>query len=687
MRFAPLLFAVSLFASAGGSPTVIDPAGNVWQTGQTNVLQTTPTAFQKTATAQVCATQTISPFQPSTTIDCQHAYLTKQDPSGNILYATYLGGSSQDGGIALTTDAQGNVYLAGYTYSADFPVTPGVVQSKNAGPPGPATFVDLGAPFGPTNVVPGGDVFVAKFASDGTLLFSTFLGGSGEDFPTLIAVDPAGSIYVAGITLSTDFPVTANALTGQGTSNFFARLNATGTALTYSTYFLSSILAFDVDKQGRAYLTGNYAQAPNTPTGQPYVTILDTVAGAVVASSLLPDLKANLAGAGVAIALNAAQNLELAVSPAPPPYNFLRELPPERVPGDSFLFELATGAGAILAETDVSPSQFDSILADTSGNVYAFGHGTGAMPTSPIQLLASPCTPTGGSFAIESNAAGNVVAASYFRQGNDTAVSLTAPGHVLLYRTTSSTTVPMDLSAQPTALFGCAANLATGLLGTGLAPGEIFMLTGTGIGPAQGIGAAPNAAGQYPTSLGGVQVLFGATPAPLLYVSANEIHGVAPFGFFFAAVQVQYDSANPPPLDLGAVDVNPGIFSINGQGAIINQDGTVNTPANPAPLGSIVSVYCTGTGHLENPVTDGSLAPIPPPYNTTEFASPLLTFAGVAGTTLWSGAAPGLIEGVTQINVQLPASLPAGTTMSAVPVILSAPPNIFSPPVNISVKQ
>ena len=686
MRFALLLFAVPLFGAAGGGTTVIDAAGNVWQTGQTNVLQTTPTAFQKTATSLACATQTISPFQPSTTIDCQHAYLTKQDPSGNVLYATYLGGSSQDGGIALTTDAQGNVYLAGYTYSADFPVTPGVVQSKNAGPPGPATFVDLGAPFGSTNVVPGGDVFVAKFASDGTLLFSTFLGGTSEDFPTLIGVDPAGSIYVAGLTLSTDFPVTANALTGQGTSNFFARLNATGTALTYSTYFLSSILAFDVDKQGRAYLTGDYAQAPNMPTGQPYVTILDTVAGAVVDSSFLPNLKANLAGAGVAIAVNAAQNLELAVSPAPPPYNFLRSLPPEREPGDSYLFELRADAGAILAETDIGQSQFDSILFDSSGNVYAFGHGTGAMPTAPIQLLASPCTPTSGSFVIESNAAGSVVAATYFRQGDDTAVSITAPSHVLLYRTATSTTVPMDLSAQPTALFGCAANLATGLVGAGLAPGEIFMLTGTGIGPAQGIGAAPNAAGQYPTSLGGVQVLFGATPAPLLYVSANEIHGVAPFGFFFAAVQVAYGSSNSPPLDLGAVEVNPGIFSINGQGAIINQDGTVNTPANPAPLGSIVSVYCTGTGHLENPVSDGSLAPIPPPFDVTEFASPLLTFAGVAGTTLWSGAAPGLIEGVTQINVQLPASLPPGTALSAVPVILSAP-DIFSPPVNIGVKQ
>jgi len=58
-----------------------------------------------------------------------------------------------------------------------------------------------------------------------------------------------------------------------------------------------------------------------------------------------------------------------------------------------------------------------------------------------------------------------------------------------------------------------------------------------------------------------------------------------------------------------------------------------------------VSVYCIGTGYLEFPVTDGSVAPIPPPYDATELADPELPFAGVPGTTLWNGAAPGSIEG------------------------------------------
>lgn len=69
-----------------------------------------------------------------------------------LLYSTYLAGSSQDGGTALTTDAQGNIYVAGYTYSPDFPVTPGVVQTRNAGPNILTAFTALGAPFGPSYV-------------------------------------------------------------------------------------------------------------------------------------------------------------------------------------------------------------------------------------------------------------------------------------------------------------------------------------------------------------------------------------------------------------------------------------------------------------------------------------------------------------------------------------------------------
>jgi uncharacterized protein (TIGR03437 family) len=680
--FAALLFASPLFPAARGGATAIDSAGNVWLTGQTNYILTTPTAFQKTAVSNVCGTQDLSPFQGPTAIMCEHAYLIEQDPSGKVLYATYLAGGSQDGGTAVTTDAQGNIYVTGYTYSADFPVTTGVVQPKNAGPLGPTPVVPLGAPFGPAYFPAGGDVFVAKFASDGTLLFSTFLGGSGSDVPSLIAVDSSGSIYVSGTTSSTDFPLTAGAMTHQPSNYFFACLNATATALTYSTYSVPSVLAFDVDSQGRAYLTGY--SSPSAASAGPYVTVIDTQAGAVLSSTFLPAVATNIGGAGVAIAINAAEDLFLAVSPAPLPASPYAGEGPTYPLGAGYLLELPADASRILAETDMSQTRFDSLLVDASGNAYAFGYGTGAIPVTTPQLLALPCSPSGGTLVLESSPAGKIVAATYLRQADDTAISLVSPGHFLLYRTASSTTVPLDLTLQPAAWFGCPANLASGVAGPGLAAGEIIVISGYGLGPVQGIGAAPNAAGFYPTSLGGVQVLFNSQPAPLLFVQANEIHAVAPL-YLPAAVQVQYGTQTAPALDPALAGVNPGIFTLNGQGAIINQDGTVNTPTNPADLGSIVSIYATGTGYLETVLTDGELTPIPPPYITTE-STGVVTFAGVPGVTLWSGSAPGLIAGVTQINVQLPAALPSGTALGAVPVILDWA-DTLSPPALISVKQ
>ena len=275
--------------------------------------------------------------------------------------------------------------------------------------------------------------------------------------------------------------------------------------------------------------------------------------------------------------------------------------------------------------------------------------------------------------------------ATYFRQGTDAAVALTAPGRLQVFRSTAPMVVALDLATAPTASFGCPMNLASAKAGPGVAPGEILLLTGSGLGPAQGVSATPDSSGQYPTMLGGVQVIVGTKPAPLLYVQDGEIHAVAPFALpETLPIQVLYAN-HSAALDSQLNQWDPGIFSVNGHGAIVNQDGTANTPANPASLGSIVSVYCTGTGYYQTTVTDGETVPIPPPYIITELAYPELLFNGMAGATLWAGAAPGIIAGVTQINVRLPASLPPGTSLLAVPVILDTAGSL-SPPVTISVK-
>jgi len=224
------------------------------------------------------------------------------------------------------------------------------------------------------------------------------------------------------------------------------------------------------------------------------------------------------------------------------------------------------------------------------------------------------------------------------------------------------------------------------MTGFSVVPLQIFTLFGNNIGPAQSVAATPDSSGKFPTTLAGAQVLVNGTAAPLLMVQAGEIHGVVPFGFSppVAIVRVLYQNQEAPQLD-EPNSLNPGIFAINGQAAILNQDGTINTPSNPAKLGSIVSIYATGTGPLATPLSDGQITPLPPPYFLLK-QSPDVRFAGASGFVVFAGSAPGLIAGATQINVRLPATLPAGTNLAAVPVVV-VPPGVSSPPAAMSVTQ
>ena len=167
-----------------------------------------------------------------------------------IVYSTFLGGVRSDSAFAMAVDADHNVYLAGQTLSADFPLTPGVVN----------TSAD----------VDNGDAFVAKLNATGTeLLYTTFVGGPGADVAKAIAVDFEGNAYIAGETIAPDgktpvFPTTANAAqreAGGGTSDaFVAKLDPTGSELVYSTYLGGTASdranGLAIDSTGSAYVVG-----------------------------------------------------------------------------------------------------------------------------------------------------------------------------------------------------------------------------------------------------------------------------------------------------------------------------------------------------------------------------------------------------------------------------------------------
>ena len=176
----------------------------------------------------------------------QDAFVTKLNPAGALLFSTFLGGSNAEHAGGIAVDSSGNVYVAGATWSTNFPVV-SAIQSTNAG---------------------GETVFVAKINSgDTAFVYSTYLGGSGSAmFPqqaNAIALDKAGDAFVAGVTNSPNFPTSANALrtTYNGWQDSFVTAISASGALVYSTYLGGSswnwASAIAVDGRGNAYVVGS----------------------------------------------------------------------------------------------------------------------------------------------------------------------------------------------------------------------------------------------------------------------------------------------------------------------------------------------------------------------------------------------------------------------------------------------
>ncbi len=187
-------------------------------------------------------------------------FVAKLNPAGRALaYSTFLGGNRGDEGYGLAVDSTGSAFVSGYTFSINFPATPGAYDPTfNGGP------------------YDGGDAFVARLNPAGSALgYASFLGGGeGNDGGSGIAVDATGSAWVSGSTSSSDFPTTPGAfdpIYNGALDAFVARLNPAGSALVYATFLGTSGLdgahGIAVDGAGNVFVAGNTNSAdfPTTP--------------------------------------------------------------------------------------------------------------------------------------------------------------------------------------------------------------------------------------------------------------------------------------------------------------------------------------------------------------------------------------------------------------------------------------
>ncbi len=303
-----------------------------------------------------------------------------------LLYSSYLGGSGNDHVNDMTIGNDGSIYLTGYTWSENFPVHNAYQSSRP-----PSSYCDT---------------FITKISPDGrSLIYSTYIGGSGQEISQSIKVDSSGSAYITGSVTSNDFPITGGAfqagLNGSSDS-FIAKLSPSGSSLTYSTYLggSSSEEAFgiDVDSSGNAYVAGATSSA-DFPLANPFQ--------------------------------------------------------PASAGGDEvFVTKISSNGSSIIYSTYLGGSNFDKafgIAVDNSGNAYVTGNTqSGNFPLqTPFQ---SGISTSGGAFVTKLNSSGNSLGYSTHLGGNsfDYAwdIEVDSSGSAYVVCSSSSTDFPTKNSAQ-----------------------------------------------------------------------------------------------------------------------------------------------------------------------------------------------------------------------------------------------
>ncbi len=197
-----------------------------------------------------------------------------------------------------------------------------------------------------------------------------------------------------------------------------------------------------------------------------------------------------------------------------------------------------------------------------------------------------------------------------------------------------------------------------------IAPGQILSLFVASVGPAQPLGATFDELGRLPASVGPTRVLFDGVPAPMLFSALNQTSVIAPFfleGRGEVSVEVEVSGVRSLPVILPVEPTAPAVFTLDqsggGQGAILNQDFTVNGPTTPAAAGSVVQIFLTGGGQTVRPGVDGEIVAARQPF--PELIAPVtVTIGGLVADILFKGAAPGLVHGVVQINARISAQHP-----------------------------
>jgi hypothetical protein len=420
-----------------GNDIAVDTSGNAYITG----------------TTQSNDFPTEDAFQPNRS-SLRDVFVAKVNQTGEaLLYSTYLGGSLDDLANGITVDSEGNAYIVGTTVSVDFPTTTGVFEQIQQG---------------------AQDAFVSKLDPFGdSFIYSTYLGGSGDDFGNGVAVDSSGNAYVTGTTQSGDFPTVNffDNLLGGAQDAFVSKLNSTGTApLAYSSYLGGSGNDFGngiaVDSSGNAYVTGT-TQSGDFPTVNFFDNSLGGAQDAFV-SKFDPSLSGvasliystYLGGAnddlGNSIAVDTSNNAYVVGTTLSNDFPIQNAFQAANAgSNDAFVTKLkADGTAPLIYSTYLGGSNNDlgnGIAVDTSNNAYVAG--TTLSDDFPVK---NPLQPTRGgdndAFISKFNSAGSVLTYSTYLGGSmddfGSSIAVDISGNAHVTGTTVSDNFPTENAFQ-----------------------------------------------------------------------------------------------------------------------------------------------------------------------------------------------------------------------------------------------
>lgn len=562
----------------------------------------------------------------------------KLSPDGeHIVYLTVLGFQAS----AMAVDQAGNAYVAGPGFVAKLnPAGSGWVYNMpiSAAVSLAGVAVDAtGHAYVLGSTAPGGSIqtsshafqqtepnttyphaFVLRLNAAGTGFdYATYLTGSDGDWPANIAVDASGAAIVSGTTASADFPTTPGAYEGpvgaSATANFLTRLLPDGSAPIYSAL--------------PAWIGGPFQMAAD-PDGNAALLLFN----------------------GQMLRFN-----------------------PEGV-----LTFSKTGSGATYTA--------DPLAMDAAGSTYLLGSANAGLV---VKNSLFPCEQGSPAVLTVYDSGGGVLQSTYLPQGTAaTSLALGPNSEVYILGSIDSTFVPtqsiasvsngswflarfaQNPAAQPVQLV-CIVNAAS-FYAAPIAGGEIVSLFGIGLGPVQGAQAQASVESGFPSQISNVQVTFNGNAAPLLYVQDGQINAIVPWSLATASkaqICVSYNGSQTNCLQWPVTSAAPGVFTVDGYyAAALNQDGTINSAANPAAPNSIVSVFATGLGPIDPAQADGSIVVPPLPVNGLPFRA--YSVSGLFGGGVrplenqYAGPAPYLVAGASQINFSVFAEIPTFELLS-----------------------